>query len=70
VNFKEIEDIRDLQARLAEAYVTIEKLKAQLRQSITLPELLEIFKGTIPPEAYKRLENKAKQVTSGKISEF
>lgn len=63
------EDIHELKIKLAEAYTTIEKLKAQLQQSITKQELLEWFKGTIPPEMYKKLENKAK-ISSGKISEF
>jgi hypothetical protein len=70
VNYQVSQDIRDLQIKLADAYATIEKLKSQLQQSITTEELLEIFKGTIPPAAYSKLQRKIKQLSSGKISEY
>ncbi len=50
--------IEELQLKLAQAYTTIAELQARLQESITKDELLEAFKGTLPPHIYDKIRRK------------
>jgi len=68
---KENSKMQDLEVKLNEAYQSIGKLQQKLQQSITIPEMMELFKGTLPMDIYQKLEEKLKaKTTSSKISEY
>lgn len=54
--------VQELEIKLSEAYRTIGELQQKLQQSITLPELMELFKDTLPVEIYQKLQAKIKQI--------
>lgn len=63
--------VQDLEVKLSQAYQTMGELQQKLNQSVTMSELMELFKGTLPMDIYQKLEEKLKaKTTSSKISEY
>ena len=66
--FSENKAVKELRIELQKAYLTISELQAELektrKESITIPELLEAFKGTLPTELYNKLAKKFKEIKS------
>jgi len=66
--FTENKAVQELRLELQKAYLTISELKAELektrKESITIPELLEAFEGTLPADIYNKLKQKLTQVKS------
>jgi hypothetical protein len=50
--------VQDLEIKLSQAYQTIGELQQKLKQSVTMSELMELFKDTLPPEIYQKLQSK------------
>lgn len=48
----------ELDVKLKEAYQTIGELQQKLKQSVTMPELMELFKDTLPTDVYQKLQSK------------